>query len=167
MKIHIYLLKHPITDEIKYVGKTKNLQARLWNHVNKAKYIETFIQRWVKSLTDKGLKPVMEVIETCTENWDEREMYWIAYYSKTCQLANHTSGGEGHYGYTRANKAEVLTKIDKACELIIAGYNQQTACKMVGLAHSYITRVRHQRIPWLENYCIVLPGEIRKKRIPG
>ena len=34
MEIYIYILQHPITKEIRYVGKTNNPKMRFQNHVN-------------------------------------------------------------------------------------------------------------------------------------
>lgn len=37
MIIQIYLLKDPITNEIRYVGKSINAKKRLYKHINLAK----------------------------------------------------------------------------------------------------------------------------------
>ena len=41
MKTFIYSLTDPITNQIRYVGKTVNLEQRLYNHINHAKTLTT------------------------------------------------------------------------------------------------------------------------------
>jgi len=40
-KTFIYTLRDPITDEIKYVGKSDDPKSRLVEHINKSKYTKT------------------------------------------------------------------------------------------------------------------------------
>lgn len=92
--VKIYILKDPVTMNIRYVGKTeRTLARRLHNHCqcnhNPHK------QRWIAKLKRLRLKPVIELIEECEDDkWVEREMYWINHYGKTCNLLNYTEGGE-------------------------------------------------------------------------
>lgn len=100
---YIYVLKHPITDEIRYVGKTvKLLHERLHNHIYEAtkRYKPNYRCNWIKSLVNQGLKPLIEEIDNCTwENSSELEIYYIQYYKSIgCKLINLTNGGEGILG---------------------------------------------------------------------
>lgn len=91
----IYLLRNPLTSEIKYIGFTdQSLKRRLILHVSHSKKNKTYVQKWINSLE---LPPLIELIEECDNNiWQQRESYWIKYYREQgCKLCNLTDGGEG------------------------------------------------------------------------
>lgn len=98
MKTFIYSLTDPISNQIRYVGKTINLEQRLYNHINHAKSMKykRHVYYWINSLLKQGKLPVMEVLEECDTYWQEREQYWIEQYKEN--LCNHTLGGEGRVG---------------------------------------------------------------------
>ena len=102
MITYIYTLSHPITNEIKYIGKTINLKQRLSAHISDAKINKknNMVSNWIKSLLNNNLKPKMEIIdETPHNNWGELEQYWISQFkSWGFNLKNITLGGEGAYG---------------------------------------------------------------------
>lgn len=94
----IYVLRCPITNEIRYVGKTNNPLQRFKAHNNKARDVNTYKRNWINSLRKEGLKPVFEIIEECSiDIWKEREKYWIEFYIKEgCKLTNYiTKSGQG------------------------------------------------------------------------
>ena len=88
---YIYVLKCPLTLDIKYVGVTcTSLKARLSQHIYDSKKGGTYKRNWIKSLSQK---PIIEQIEICDyTNWEEREKYWITFYDN---LTNTDSGGKG------------------------------------------------------------------------
>lgn len=94
---YIYLLRDPIDNEVKYIGKTNNLKVRLKAHLNPARFKNTHKFNWIKKLRNKNLKPTLEIIEKCSiNNWKEREKYWIKYYLDAgTKLTNKTDGGDG------------------------------------------------------------------------
>lgn len=92
----IYTLKDPITNEIRYVGKTIYLEYRLKRHcgINLAR---TRKEKWIESLLVIGLKPVIEIIdEVPLHEWKFWEIYWISQF-KTWgfNLTNGDNGGQG------------------------------------------------------------------------
>lgn len=95
MNLKIYALLDPRNNEIRYIGFTKgSLKDRLKDHIHTAKKRTTHKHKWITSLLEIGLKPIMLEIESVTlENWQEREKYWISFYRD--QLTNSTDGGEG------------------------------------------------------------------------
>jgi hypothetical protein len=104
-KIYIYKLIDPITNEIRYVGKTTNIARRLQAHITRSKNNKYHTACWVQSLVKRGLRPLIEKIEECTEdNWQERERYWIKEYRKIYNLTNTLDGGEGCATYGRLGK---------------------------------------------------------------
>lgn len=91
----IYALIDPRTDEVKYIGQTKNLNARLVDHVCMAnKHLEkkdmTPKACWLAELLKLSKQPKIEILETTTialSNLAER--HWIQYYIKNgCNLLN-------------------------------------------------------------------------------
>jgi len=100
MKTYIYVLKDPLTDEVRYVGKTAHLRLRYNQHINiktLEKRNKTHLSNWILSLNNKDLKPTIAVIdETESDNWAELERKWISHFSNLC---NSTKGGEGLLGF--------------------------------------------------------------------
>jgi hypothetical protein len=93
MKATVYIIKHPNTNEVVYVGQTTlPLKQRLRMHSsengNERKYM------WFKAIRDKNLRPVIEGIEeTTTDNVFEREAYWIKFYKN---IYPNLLNGENH-----------------------------------------------------------------------
>lgn len=105
--VYIYCLKHPQTQEIRYVGKTTNIKRRLSQHIQDAKsYVSNRRTiNWICNLLKSNLKPIIEIIEVCNENnWQEREIYWISFHKEKANLCNHHDGGLGCLGRKLTNK---------------------------------------------------------------
>ena len=74
--VYIYTLSDPITKEVKYCGKTKNIKERLIGHLKEKKRLDKF--GWIKTLKNNNLKPIIEIIDEVDDNgWDFWEKYWI------------------------------------------------------------------------------------------
>lgn len=82
MQTSIYVLKDPISNEIRYVGCTKNIEQRYKAHINKARDYNTLKREWLESLRVRGLKPILEIIEVINTNHLEREKYYIQLFRK-------------------------------------------------------------------------------------
>lgn len=99
-RVKIYVLKHPDTLEIRYVGKTvRSLSRRLGNHIANAKGNKhnKHLSNWILSILNTGKRPIIELIEECDNSvWEERERYCISQYSN---LINLTEGGDGCVGF--------------------------------------------------------------------
>jgi len=95
---YVYTLNDPDTGEIRYVGKTIKPQIRLRQHCSSfANQPHSYKWHWIKSLLDRGLKPVMVIVETCATNEQANasEKRLIAEYRAAgCCLTNRTDGGE-------------------------------------------------------------------------
>lgn len=96
----IYGIQHPITKDLKYIGKTSNkLNDRLSYHLWYAKRPgkKNIVYAWIKSLLDKGLRPEIYLIEECAESAaNDREIYWIKFYRDSgINLKNVQNGGDG------------------------------------------------------------------------
>lgn len=97
MKVYIYTLEDPRTQEVRYVGKTKNPKGRFHNHCNKLHNERSHKRNWINSLKVLGLRPKMRIIEEVEQNeWHFWEKYWIEQFKQWgFNLVNHTLGGDG------------------------------------------------------------------------
>lgn len=79
---YIYALSDPRTDEVRYVGRTYHPTRRLAEHLREAEFPYTANQDkkdWILGLLDSKLKPVMTILEVCSQSeMPRRERYWIA-----------------------------------------------------------------------------------------
>lgn len=105
--VYIYILKDQ-NNNIRYVGKTTNIKRRLYSHIAEAKLNKSkrYVLNWIRQLLFNNQKPILEVIEECSQsNWQEREIYWINYYKELIpNLCNLCNGGTG--GLTKENLTE-------------------------------------------------------------
>lgn len=81
---------------IRYVGGGSDIEGRRKSHINDSrKGNKTHKQKWIRSLLRQDREPEVMILEICTKaNWQERERFWIASFTKG-QLTNSTAGGEG------------------------------------------------------------------------
>jgi group I intron endonuclease len=95
--VYIYILKDPITYEIRYVGKTIDPNKRLKEHVRKSTLAKTYKNNWIQQLIKKGLQPTLEIIDLVSEqNWGEQEQKWInKFRNEGVKLTNIADGGVG------------------------------------------------------------------------
>jgi len=105
--VTIYLLRHPLNKQVRYVGKSQYLPGRrLTAHIQDAKAGGTRpVANWIRGIVRHQLRPIIETIETVPSDrdWAERERYWIAEYRRLgARLLNLTSGGEGLAGHAFA-----------------------------------------------------------------
>jgi len=95
MDIIIYTLSDG--KEIRYVGKTKNIEKRYKEHIRESKQIKTYKERWVNSVLRNGGTIFIESLEIVDESLaNESEIFWInqlKYWG--FNLVNTTKGGDG------------------------------------------------------------------------
>jgi hypothetical protein len=94
---YIYILKDPIDNSIRYVGKSNDPKRRLYHHCSPSRFKNTHKCNWIKLLKRNGLRPLLEVIEEVPVSvWKIREKFWIKYYIELgFDLTNTTTGGDG------------------------------------------------------------------------
>lgn len=108
MNYCIYTLSHPITQEVKYIGKTNDIIKTFSRHICDKR--KTYKVNWINKLKLQKLKPIIEVLDI-TENQAKAyflEQYWISQFK--CwgfTLTNLTDGGNGNFG-------KKLSPIEKA-----------------------------------------------------
>jgi len=112
-KIYIYTIKDPRDYQIKYIGKTIDINRRFKEHLQDS-YLKanTYKNNWIKKLLSENLQPIFEVVEECCEDiWEERERFWISYYKEIgFNLTNMCDGGEGGHGAVRTEKFKLNLK---------------------------------------------------------
>lgn len=96
----LYCIKHPLTQEVRYIGIAKNFKKRVYEHCKlRAQYP---VGRWLIKLHAQNLKPIFEIVESyqTQEELKEAEI-WAIKYARICgfRLLNITNGGEGTVGY--------------------------------------------------------------------
>lgn len=106
--VFIYALKDPVTDKIRYVGKSKAPKERLRKHLNSPRE-RTHRIHWIRSLQTQGLKPVLEIIdEVPVEEWPQWEVAYIQYYiEEGCSLVNGSLGGEGGHSPSEETRRKI------------------------------------------------------------
>lgn len=159
MKTYIYALKDPITEEIRYIGKSDNPEIRLKNHIYKCKQSKKHSAQWIQSLINKELKPILEILEECNKDiWEEREIYWISKYNN---LTNHTTGGEGrnHDGKSTIkiqNELNIDILLPQAISMI-PEYSDRDIERKLGFSKGFLSRCRNGYIEYTKQNNIIIP----------
>lgn len=101
--ICIYAYKKKSNNKIVYVGQTKNLKKRHYQHIHEA--INNPNNREYNSILARGMRKYgvdayeLIVLEECAiSELDEKEKYWIEYYDTFRHGYNCTKGGQGVSG---------------------------------------------------------------------
>jgi hypothetical protein len=101
--IYIYGLVDPINNEIKYIGKSNNVETRLKSHLYHSYKNEnkTYKERWICNLKKLNLKPNLIILkETNDKEYEYWEMYYIKFYKDLgYKLTNYDEEGKGALKY--------------------------------------------------------------------
>lgn len=116
----VYSLSDPRTGKVRYVGWTsRGVYRRLTCHLSEARVgtgrgCRTYKARWIKSLLDTGMRPIIGILESGTGgDWPEAEQRWIRLFRQFGEdLVNASDGGEGNIGYVASPEARA--KISQA-----------------------------------------------------
>lgn len=113
--VKIYTLSHPITNEIRYIGKTKfSLEKRLkYGHLRDLNKYNNKRVNWIKSLKSLGLEPKIELLEEVSKDqWINSEIYWISQFKAWgFRLVNMTDGGDGNNNQVFSKKTILLRSL--------------------------------------------------------
>lgn len=132
--IYIYALSCPESGAIRYIGKCKNLKSRLGAHLSKAKGFRTnhHSALWIRSLLNRGLKPIIAAVEVLNDDDDWQAAASAAirkFRDEGCDLTNLTGGGDGFHDVHpevlkkrgRSRSAYLADPANKARHLATAG----------------------------------------------
>lgn len=110
----IYVLKHPRTLQIRYVGMTtQSVEKRLTKHLaDSRRSQQSYRQRGIWALMSVGLVPLIEVIESGSgDGWKAAECRWIAFHRASgARLWNTTDGGDGVLNWGTPEERSALAK---------------------------------------------------------
>lgn len=78
----IYALMCPMTSQIKYVGRTRNLVSRYKSYLSENDDRRNrSLDEWINLLLANSVKPFLVILEICKyKEWMEREKYWMEYF---------------------------------------------------------------------------------------
>jgi len=124
MKNIIYTLTDPLTNEIRYVGKTteKNYLNRYKSHrnTNIKSHGNLHKNNWVMSLKKNNQTPIMEIIDVIEGEWEWLEKYWISQLRTWgFNLLNISEGGDntpinkGHNSESKIKMRNIRNDIKK------------------------------------------------------
>ena len=104
--VYIYSLSNPISNEVRYIGKSTNIENRYKQHIGRCKKEVTHKCSWIKNLQTENLKPKIEIVDLVESGeWQFWEKYWISQFkSWGFDLVNSTDGGDGillHSDFTK------------------------------------------------------------------
>ena len=104
----IYTLYHPITNEVRYIGKSNNPSKRLYKHILDIDKTKSHKNNWIKSLLNEDLKPKVSILdEVPIDEWEYWEKYWIEQFKNwNFRLTNISEGGRGPNGYRHNKKSK-------------------------------------------------------------
>lgn len=162
----VYSLSHPVTGEVRYVGKSERGLKRPRQHGTLSNLRKTHLPvvRWIKKLRDQGLDYVIEVVEEFPDRSSlmEAERFYIAYFrSLGFRLLNLCEGGEG---FTGRHTEEVRRKIGEASKL--RGQSQETRMKLSKMKRGIPLSEEHRaalRTPHLRARGVARTAETRAK----
>lgn len=116
--VKIYVLKHPQTMSIHYVGRSLNPKARYRCHIHLAKKSihKNKKDAWICSLINIGLKPIMEIIDVTTEvDAIQKEKYWIQKLRETNDLKNSRDYIENDYLFSVETRKKMAEAARRTC----------------------------------------------------
>ena len=95
--IEIYALCDPLTNEIRYVGKSKNSLERFKGHLRDSRRFNTPVYVWIRELAKTERLPLLRILATTNEqHWKYVERLVIAQ-ERSLQLLNLSAGGNAPY----------------------------------------------------------------------
>lgn len=133
--VFIYALLDPITSAVRYAGQTVGPDRRLRTHIRQANEKQFHSACWVKSLLNRGLQPVMEILDVVPDTeadfW-ERE-YIQNFRERGFDLTNATPGGDGNIAPTEESK-------ERNRQAHLGKRHAQAAKEKVGIANRGIKK---------------------------
>ena len=137
---YIYTLSNPLNGQIKYVGKTDNIEKRYLSHLSKSKNKKTYKDCWIYSLLSENINPLIEIIDVVPKSeWQFWEKYWISQLeSWGFNLTNSTEGGDGGMVTKEVilklsvkNKGDKNPMYGKSCrDIWVERYGEEKATEM-------------------------------------
>lgn len=110
--IFIYVLIDPLTNQVRYVGKTTDAKRRLRRHINERFLHDSYKDRWVRKLLENDLIPEIEIIDEVLENeWIYWEQFYISYFKFIGSLLTNGTNGGDQPPSTKGRKHTIESKL--------------------------------------------------------
>ena len=120
---YIYVLRNPLTNEIRYVGQTTRKEYRFKEHISDAKqkigdeYVNNrYVCKWIRKIIALyGIPPIYEIIDSA-ENGEQIDALEISYINnlsnKGIKLTNLNGGGKSTFklNNNQLNQAKINGK---------------------------------------------------------
>ena len=146
MKTYIYSLSHPITNEVRYIGKANNIKNRYKSHLqDKSK---TKKNNWIRSLKSQGLLPVVEEVDCINLiDWAFWEQHYISLFkSWGFKLTNGNNGGEGSSGWKASKETKENMRNAQLGKKHTPEAKEKQRNKQLGVSPSIETREKLRQI---------------------
>lgn len=171
-KYCIYTLKDPITNIVRYVGCTLNPKSRYSSHLSYLRQDDNKKVIWISDLKNKGLKPIMTILDKFDSIKDaqkmeilmykklskENELYCqdpnrhkyveISLESASLRRSRNASTVKYSSAETENTSARDFLKITNAIHVNHIAYRMWPKNKT---ANSYLSQKLNGDIPWTEN----------------
>lgn len=104
---HIYVLRDPRDNSVRYVGQTINPRRRRWQHLN-PKTPKHPVAHWAKKMRSIGMTVLFELIDSCSGCGDDLERKWIkSFREQGARLYNLTDGGNSQLVFSEQTIAKI------------------------------------------------------------
>jgi hypothetical protein len=115
---YVYKLIDPITDSIKYIGQTSNIERRFRDHLSSSlnensNSYNTHKSRWIRKLLKYNTLPIIEIIEECDtmEESNNREIFHITKLTEEgIKLTNSYSSDVTEFSIETKDKMSIAKK---------------------------------------------------------
>lgn len=151
----IYKITNLINGKV-YIGQSKNPEKRFLEHIYGKNNYKSIIHMAINKYGIDNFS--FEIIEHMTENYNEREKYWISYYKSNDKIFgyNITDGGENPPIITGESNSfckytdEVVFKIQK--DLFDNIISFQEIVNKYNISNEYLTLLNRGKIRYNEKY---------------
>lgn len=111
----IYSLADPTTQEVRYVGVSRDAEERFSFHITFCCKRDTPVRRWVDDLLEQSLKPTMQILQRGKgTSYYRVEKAWISKFKEAgANLLNIFGVQSQSKGFT-STSSETKTKLSKA-----------------------------------------------------
>jgi hypothetical protein len=166
MQISIYTISDPFTNEVRYIGQSKDLKSRIRKHINESKNTKKHLYAWIKSILNNGNKPLFEEIEKVDDEIADivESMYISLFKSWGFKLLNLSDGGQTN----RYISLETRKKISDSLKVKIQ--SEETKQKRIASLKQIYENAelrelkRNQTIDLINRGVINQKGKVSKKK---
>lgn len=169
--VHLYVLRHPITNEIRYVGQTiRDPIKRLQQHINNSKKVtKPHVNAWLNSLYRAGLRPLQQVI------FSSRDPEYISSLEVCCirqlkrrgyRLTNIAIGGSINRGWKHSLESRKLMGwhcIGRSPTNKGSKWTDERRSKMQKTRPPWSEEHRRKVLEWHENFGVKHSDEVKEK----